>query len=297
MYKAELGNRQPMAPRLLALALVLLFAMSGCQSPEPRLAPLPATGFVGADGERVYYQRTGQGPPLLLVHGWGADVQSNWVDSGWVATLNPYRTVIAIDIRGHGRSDKPHALELYSYQAMSQDVLAVMDAFRIEQAELMGYSMGSFIGAHLLGHAPERFTAMILGGIGDETAASAAQGAVIGAALRAPDLASVQDPMGRAVRGFVEANPDNDLLALAYSAEKMWPEGYPLRIAGERIGNANFPVLIVNGANDHPYVDSADRLADALPDAQHVQIPGADHLSAVADPRFKTIVLEFLQGL
>lgn len=276
--------------------LLLVLALSGCTTLDRIPEMLPAAGYVDSDGLQIHYQRFGQGPPLVLVHGWGADIQSNWVDSGWIEALSPYRTVLAIDVRGHGRSDKPHALAPYSYAAMSQDVLAVLDAHQFARAELMGYSMGSFIGAHLLGHVPERFSAMVLGGIGDETAESAAQGAIIGEALRAPDLASVEHPLGKAVREFVEASPANDLLALAYSAEQMWPEGYPLRIAGSGIANAQYPVLIVNGENDHPYVGSADRLAAALPNGRHVRIPGEDHLSVVADPRFKTMVLEFLRS-
>lgn len=177
---------------------------------------------------------------------------------------------------------------------MSQDVLAVMDALQIARADFMGYSMGAFMGAYLLGHHPQRFSAMVLGGIGDETAASAAQGAVIAAALRAASLNEITDPMGRAVRSFVETNPDNDLEALAYSAQQMWPEGYPLQIAGAGLADAELPVLIVNGSNDHPYVDSADQLAAALRNGQHVRIPDVDHLTAVADERFKERVIEFL---
>ena len=283
--------------RVASALLVLLLVIGGCAINDRRPVALPTSGFVDSDGLQIHYQRFGQGPPLLLVHGWGADIQSNWIDSGWIEALRPHRTIWAIDVRGHGRSDKPHVLGPYSYEAMSHDVLAVMDAFGMATAELMGYSMGAFIGAHLLGHASHRFTAMVLGGIGDETDQSAAQGAVIAAALRAPDPADIANPLGKAVRDFVAESPDSDLLALAYSAEKMWPEGYPLVIAGAGIVDAQFPVLIVNGSEDHPYVDSADRLADALPDGRHVRIPEADHLSVVADPRFKSVVLAFLQNL
>ena len=55
------------------------------------------------------------------------------------------------------------------------------------------------------------------------------------------------------------------------------------------------PTLIVNGADDHPYVDSADHLAASLPDARHTRIPGADHLSCVTSPAYKKVVLEFLE--
>ncbi len=255
------------------------------------------SGFIESDGLQIYFEQVGEGSPMMLVHGWGADAQSNWVDTGWVNILKKLRTVISIDVRGHGRSDKPYALAPYSYAAMSRDVLNVMDTLNIGKADYMGYSMGSFMGAYLLGHHPHRFESMVLGGIGDETESSAAQGEVIARALRATNAASIDNPVGQGVRRFVEANPNNDLESLAYSALRMWPEGYPLQIAGEKIAQADLPVLIVNGDKDHPYVDSADKLASALPNARHVTLPDADHLSAVTRKEFKQIVIDFLQSL
>ncbi len=255
------------------------------------------SGYADSDGLQIYYEQVGAGPPMVLVHGWGADTQSNWVHTGWLDALKKHRRLVSIDVRGHGKSDKPHELAPYSYTAMSRDVLVVMDTLKIERADFMGYSMGSFMGAYLLGHYPERFTSMVLGGIGDETESSAAQGSVIAQALRAPDLASIDNPAGKSVRRFVESNPNNDLESLAFSALKMWPEGYPLKIAGDNIANAEFPVLIVNGEQDHPYVDSADKLAAALPTARHIKLPGCDHLSAVTNNQFKQIVIDFLDSL
>ena len=267
---------------------------ASCQSPEVQKFDLPSSGFVNSNGLKIFFQRFGQGSPLILVHGWGADTKSNWIDSGWVEVLQAHRTVISIDVRGHGKSDKPHALDPYSYRAMSQDVLAVLDAHEIKKSDFMGYSMGSFMGAYLLGHYPERFTSMILGGIGDETELSAAVGIVIAEALRASDPSSINNPLGLGVRRYVESNSDNDLESLAFSALKMWPEGYPIKIAGPNIKAARFPVLIVNGENDHPYVDSADRFAKALPNGKHIRLPGVDHLTTVSDERFKNLVVEFL---
>lgn len=254
------------------------------------------SGFIDSDGLQIHYEQAGTGLPMILVHGWGADTQTNWVDTGWVNALEHHRTVISIDVRGHGKSAKPHALNPYSYAEMSRDVLNVMDALTVEKADFMGYSMGSFMGAYLLGHYPERFTSMVLGGIGNETKSSAAQGSVIAQALRASDPASIDNPAGKSVRRFVEANPNNDLEALACSALKMWPEGYPLKIAGKNIGQADFPVLIVNGEQDYPYVDSAGDIAAALPRAWHKKLPGADDLSAVTHPLFKDIVIDFLNA-
>jgi len=253
-------------------------------------------GFVESDGLQIYYERFGAGPPMILAHGWGGDTKSNWVDTGWVDALKEHRSIISIDIRGHGKSDKPHELDVYSYAGMSRDVLAVMDELGIPKADYMGYSMGAFMGAHLLGHHSERFTSMVLGGIGNETEESAAACVEIAKALRAPDMASIKNPVGVGYRMYAEANPNNDLESLAFSALKMWPEGYPLKLAGPGIGAAKTRVLVVNGEKDHPYVDSADLFVNAISHGRHVKIPGRDHLSAVADPRFKKHVLQFLTG-
>jgi pimeloyl-ACP methyl ester carboxylesterase len=67
------------------------------------------------------------------------------------------------------------------------------------------------------------------------------------------------------------------------------------RARGAGLRAADVPALIVNGANDHPYVDTAHRLAAALPKAEVDTISDTDHLSVVADPRFRETVLDFLE--
>lgn len=254
-------------------------------------------GFAQTQDLRIYYQRFGKGFPLVLVHGWGTDSHTHWVPNGWIQQLAQHRTVIAIDVRGHGRSDKPLALAPYSYAQMSNDVLAVMDKLDLKQVDFMGYSMGAFMGAHLLGHHAERFRSMVLGGIGDESDATAALGSIIAQALRAESADGVEHPYGRAARSYVESTPTNDLQALAYSAQKMWSEGFPLVLAGTQIAHAGFPVLVVNGADDHPYVGSVSSLIDALPNARYHEISGTDHMTVVGDPRFKEVVLAFLESV
>ena len=252
------------------------------------------SGVFESEGLRIHYESFGEGRPLVLVPGWGMDTRSNWIDTGWVEVLKAHRLVISLEPRGHGKSDKPHIEEAYSYSTMSRDVLALLDHLGISKADYMGYSMGAFMGAYLLGHHAERFGAMILGGIGDETEDSANTCFAIADALRASDAKSIASPLGRAYRAFVEANPNNDLEALALAALQMWPEGHSLELGGKGLRRASVPVLIVNGGDDHPYVDSADALAEAMPGARHVRIPNTNHLSALPDPRFKQAVLDFL---
>jgi pimeloyl-ACP methyl ester carboxylesterase len=274
-----------------ALAVGCRYGENGAKFAGPSVEP---TGFVDSDNLKIYYECVGEGHPIILVHGWGSNLKHNWVNTGWVETLKARRLVVALDVRGHGESDKPHDQSIYSYARMSRDVLRVLDHLRIAKADFFGYSMGSFMGVSLLGHARERFTSMILGGIGDETDQSLAILPRLVAGLRAEESSRLSDPVALAYREYARSDQRNDLEALALSALQMWPEGFPLQLGGPGLADVDIPVLIVNGANDHPYVDTVHRLVDAINGARLVVIPDRDHLGVVTDQRFKDSVLAFL---
>lgn len=283
--------------RLLGLGWILTACIGCGDGAMPSTTPsIEPSGFYESDGLQIHYRSFGEagGTPLLLVHGWGVSLEFNWVVTGWTEALSRDRHVIAIDVRGHGQSEKPHCQELYSYRTMARDVLNLMDQFGIERADLMGYSLGSFSGAWLLGHHTDRFRSMVLGGIGDENDASIATAPIIAAALRAERAEDVVDPVGRGWRDFVDLDPENDREALALAALQMWPEGFPRQLGGPGLARVDIPVLIVNGTNDFPYVETDQDLADAIPGARLVTIPDQDHLGAVFDPSFKDAVVDFL---
>lgn len=242
-------------------------------------------------GLAIHYECFGAGAPLVLAHGWGSDLAHNWVATGWVEALAAQRRVIALDSRGHGRSAKPREQRLYGYRAMSRDVIAVLDHAGVSRADFFGYSLGAFLGVCLLADEPARFRAFVLGGIGDETPESAAAGAEIARALRGEPTSH---PLAQATRAFVAQNPASDFEALALSAAEMWPQGYPRALGGAALAEARAPVLIVNGAEDRPYVATDSLLAAAIPSARLVRIPERDHLSVVADAGFQRVVCEFL---
>ncbi|MCB0976152.1 MAG: alpha/beta hydrolase [Acidimicrobiales bacterium] len=288
---------------------VALLTASACSSDEAKSAPTtkaaPAvstttarlvdgdSGFATSHGLRIHYEVHGKGAPLVLVHGWGASIWTNWDVTGWLDALKPLRTVIAIDIRGHGDSDKPHDGKLYGYAPMSDDVIAVMDHLGVAKADFVGYSLGAFVGAHLLGHEPDRFTSFALIGIGDEDKASLALAPRIAAALRAPAVKDVTDSEAAMYRTLVDADPRTDREALALAALEMWPQGYPIKVGGPGLADTKVPVLILNGADD-PYAKTDDAFAAAIPGSRLVEIPGADHLGIFTHPQFRKTVIDFL---
>jgi pimeloyl-ACP methyl ester carboxylesterase len=104
---------------------------------------------------RIHYQVEGEGPPLVLQHGFTSSLQ-NWYAYGYVAALRQNYQLILIDARGHGQSDKLYDPQAYALQHRVEDVLAVLDALRIDNAHYLGYSMGGRIGFGIVKYHPVR---------------------------------------------------------------------------------------------------------------------------------------------
>jgi pimeloyl-ACP methyl ester carboxylesterase len=256
----------------------------------PVATAVPPSGFFDSDGVKIHYETFGEGYPIVLVHGITGNLKVNWVDQGWAETLQPIRRVVALDCRGHGRSDKPHDLGAYAGDKMPQDILNLMDYLGIEKADLFGYSMGAFISLDLLAHHSERFTSVILGGIGKGfTFDSPEQIRAISDALLAEDPSTITDPWGKGFRDATGMLPDNDLEALAACIFHL---GEPIDLPA--LAAVDIPVLIVDGADDI-LVREPEDLKTAIPGADLVTIAGRDHATVVADPRFKEAVLAFLE--
>jgi pimeloyl-ACP methyl ester carboxylesterase len=101
--------------------------------------------YVPSHGVRIHYQIVGNGPPLLLQHGFTDSLES-WYEFGYVPALRPQYRLILLDARGHGRSEKPHEAPAYELQLFVADILAVLDHLRIAKAHYWGYSMGAASG-------------------------------------------------------------------------------------------------------------------------------------------------------
>ena len=112
---------------------------------------------------RIHCEVEGEGPPLVLQHGFSESVV-DWYETGYVKALKPDYRLILIDARGHGDSDKPHDPEAYLLNRRVGDVTAVLDALDIATAVYWGYSMGGWIGFGMANYAKERVRALVIGG-------------------------------------------------------------------------------------------------------------------------------------
>ena len=103
----------------------------------------------------------GNGPPLLMVHGWGAS-HLWWRADGYADALKDEYQLILMDARGHGLSDKPYELEAYSQDRWLGDLLSLLGELEISSVHFCGFSMGGRYGFTLAANAPERLRSLII---------------------------------------------------------------------------------------------------------------------------------------
>ena len=234
----------------------------------------------------IHFAALGDGDPVVLVHGFGSTFEINWENTGWFDHfLSLGRKVIALDLRGHGKSDRFHDPGSYRPERMGRDILQLMDYLGAEAVDLIGYSMGAWLSMYLLATSPDRFRRGILGGIGDNFLTEPGRWERIAQAMVTTAPESITDATLQAVRDFAE-RAGNDLRALAACSRGIHAELPPW----DRISR---PVLIVGGEKDE-FVGRPERIASKIPHSTVRIMEGRDHLTLLTDKRFKIEATQFL---
>ena len=241
-----------------------------------------------SDGLTLNYVDDGNGPPVLLIHGFASNLQVNWGDTGWTRTLKDagYR-VIAIDNRGHGKSAAPHDPAVYGAPIMADDAANLIAHLGLSDAHVMGYSMGARITAFLALRHPERVRSAVFAGLGYNMIRGMAGTGPIAAALEAESRDDVTNPTAMTFRVFAEQT-GSDLKALAACIRSSREP-----ITAEMLATLTCPVLVAVGTDD-VIGGSATKLADVMPTAKAFEIEGRDHMKAVGDRSYKDAVVAFL---
>jgi len=247
------------------------------------------TEFVTApDGVRIAHEVVGEGAPVVLIHGFGSDRNQNWRWPGWYDALNGAGySVVALDCRGHGESDKPRDPALYDELTMIGDVLLVMKAAGRSRAAVMGYSMGGYMTVRLMHDAPERVARAIVAGVGS-VYFSRDNGwrAMVADGILAETDAGLS-PVQRMFRDFAR-QPGKDPVALAACMRSPRTS-----LSAEELASLRTPALVVCGGSDD-VSGPPGPLAAALGSARAAVVPNRDHMRTVGDKLYKQAVLEFL---
>lgn len=124
----------------------------------------PGGSFFNSEGVKIYYTDTkGVGAPIVLLHGFSMNLDM-WYEEGFVKHLAENNRVITLDLRGHGKSDKPTSPNDYGPK-VGEDVVNLLNHLEISKAHMIGYSGGAFVVGRLLAINPERiFSATLASG-------------------------------------------------------------------------------------------------------------------------------------
>ena len=253
------------------------------------------------DGVRIFYTDEGQGEPVVLIHGFAVNADLNWRRPGITQALAKNYRVIAMDLRGHGLSDKPHDPAAYG-KHMVDDVIGLLDHLNIKKAHVVGYSLGGVIALNLAAYHSDRLlTAAPLGAGWEDPKDSAfldacakmadalESGKSIGPVAAA--LSGKREAPGRVHTLWVKLMTGyfNDRLALAAMMRNMTG----LAVSEDALKHISVPVLSIVAEHD-PLKLGVDRMKGKVKDQTIVIIPGADHISAVSNPLFLESLTVFL---
>jgi pimeloyl-ACP methyl ester carboxylesterase len=140
-----------------AVALALSAPVPAADEPTPHT--------FDARGVKIRYLVQGRGEPVILIHGLHASAEVNWQKPGVMAALAKDHQVIALDLPGHGGSDKPDKEEAYGLQ-MVEDVILLLDHRKVPKAHVVGYSLGGMVAVKLMARHPDCVLSGTVGGMG-----------------------------------------------------------------------------------------------------------------------------------
>jgi len=256
--------------------------------------------FFVSDGLRLRYLDGGAGETIVLLHGFAHDAD-RWVKSGAFARLAARRHVLALDCRGHGRSDKPHDPEAYA--PMDADVVRMLDDANVSRAHCVGYSMGGALVGRLLIRHPDRvLTATFVGASGMASTARSSERSHIANGIAGGDARALV----LAVRPTGEPPPDdiqlqsasarllagNDPLALA---ALLRTPVVPVSAEDLAAASATTPMLGVAGTND-PALNALLSLQKMVPRLEVVAIEGAGHAATINRPEVIDAIERFVDS-
>ncbi|MBC7745039.1 MAG: alpha/beta hydrolase [Flavobacterium sp.] len=267
---------------LLIVTFCFLFVNAIAQTDSLKLKfPVDSNYFSSFDGTRIYYEVRGKGKPVLLVHGFIVNSNSWKRTALYFDLLNNGYQVILLDMRGNGKSGKPHIATAYENDAEAKDITLLMDILKVKHYSAVGYSRGSIITSRLL-LLDKRIQKAALGGMGlDFTNPEWPRRILFYKALMGDSI-----PELKGVVNYVQSQ-GFDQLALAY-LQKSQPS-----TSKEILGKFKQPIMVICGADDSDN-GSAEDLSKVFPNGSFATVPG-DHNHASATPEFSIKILDFLK--
>jgi len=262
------------------------------------------------DGVRLYFEETGTGHPVILVHEFAGDLRSYELQMRHFGKR--YRT-IAFNARGFPPSDVPEQVSSYSQARAADDILAVLDHIGRRQAHIIGLSMGGFATLHFGLRHPQRALSLCIGGCGygaepDKRDTFRAEADVIAGMIRTEGMSALaeryayrptrvqfenKDPRGHAE--FKRMLSEHSPVGSANTQQGVQKERPSLYTLIEDMRRINVPTLIITGDEDWPCLSPGILMKQSIPTAALAVIPNAGHAINIEEPNeYNRIVGDFL---
>lgn len=250
--------------------------------------------ILARDGVNIYYETHGEGPVILLSHGYSATSQM-W--RGQIETLSKKHKLVLWDMRGHGKSDYPDDQSLYSEEATVGDMLALLDHLGAKTAIVGGLSLGGYMSLAFHASHPERVRALLIIDTGPGYKNDVARGGWNENALK---TATRYEKEGLAVLGSASAErataQHRDASGLVRAARGMLTQKNARVI--ESLPNIKVPSIVIVGEKDTPFLAASDYMTAKIPGAEKSVIPNAGHAANIDQPAaFNAAVASFIAKL
>ena len=247
----------------------------------------PNGKFVTVDKVKLYYEDTGRGTPLLLLHGFGR-TGNDW--DGFKAELSKTNRLITMDLPGHGRSDLMDTTDVYLHKKAAEYIIGLLDMLHLDSVNIMGISSGGFITLYIATLRPQLAKKIVI--IGGQVYYSPTTRNVI-SAVADPD----KNPLREQQIGNHGKQKATLLARQFWNFRKLY--GDP-SFTPDVLATVKARTLIIHGDNDEiAPVSNAWEMYKHIPRARLWIVPNGGHVPPVVpgnENDFTRRTLEFLQG-
>jgi pimeloyl-ACP methyl ester carboxylesterase len=267
--------------------------------------------FVPVDGVRLHYNVAGSGQRFLVfVHAYPAH-SGMWAPQRGV--FEGERRVVMYDVRGLGKSDAPDDARAYSQDRSVADLLALLDYLGADKADICGLSMGGNIALNFAIAHPHRVASLVVSGTGsgsDEVATFVARTNDWALTAEREGIAAFADKvmLNGVFSEFSDRGPrerellramimDNSVVGVAHTAREVIAKRPTIPALAERLRKMPVRTMVIAGERDAAVALSTKVMAESIPGARLVTIPGTGHFNNLEEPHAVNALLRefFLQ--
>jgi pimeloyl-ACP methyl ester carboxylesterase len=241
--------------------------------------------FNASDGIDLAWHEVGEGRAVVLLHGLFSNADMNWIRFGHAEAIasRGFRVVMP-DLRAHGESDAPHEQRFYPPDILARDCFELIAHLGLEDYDLGGYSLGARTAVRMaiMGATARR---LIVAGMGLR--------GLLDTGRRRDHFEHVLTNIGTHPRGSPEWLAEAFLKTTGGDPQALLPLlGSFVDSSESEVKAIALPTLVLAGVEDHDN-GPAEALAELLPDARFVEVPG-NHMSAVTKPELGRAIADFL---